>query len=183
MFMKRLKYNMNIVIKSQFLILVLIVVLLVSLGEQVEENSSSIASKDWKLIYKNDEKGMPVFGDKEELISIARSGYPIQVGWFSRRRNDTTKTVEHTVNGDFLTIANGSELFVQTQPFFAQRPGLTSDTLSMSLLPIQYHWILGTNGLISSVSTDFTKDTVRAYPPSHFGYELSWFARISIDSD
>ena len=87
------------------------------------------------------------------------------------------------MNGDFLTIANGSELFVQIQPFFAQRPDLNSDTLSMSLLPIQYHWILGTNGLISSVSTDFTKDTVRAYPPSHFGYELSWFARISIDSD
>lgn len=103
------------------------------------------------MIYKNDEKGIPVFGDKEKLISIARNGYPIRVGWFSRRRNDTTKTVEHIVNGDFLTIANGSELFVQTQPFFAQRPGLTSDTLSMSLLPIQSHWILGTNGLISSV--------------------------------
>ena len=68
MFMKRLKYNMNIVIKSQFLILVLIVVLLVSLGEQVEENSSSIASKDWKLIYKNDEKGMPVFLLQEVVI-------------------------------------------------------------------------------------------------------------------
>ncbi|WP_147374064.1 hypothetical protein [Flagellimonas lutimaris] len=144
-----------------------------------KDNSHS----EWKLIYKTNAEGQPIFGDKKELISITRKGYPIRIGWTSRRRSDTTKSVEHTVDGEFLTIANGKEVFVQIQPFLAQKPDLTSDTLSMTLLPLQSHWVLGTNGMISSVSVDFSKNTAKAYPPSPFRYAMSWFAYIPNDSE
>ncbi|TAI47584.1 hypothetical protein [Flagellimonas allohymeniacidonis] len=164
--------------KSKFLKIVLIVLFLVSCTNQNKKNDTLNDSQAWQLIYKNDPNGNAIFGSKSELLAIARKGYPIRVGWASRRKNDTTRSVEHTVNGDFLTIANGKELFVQIQPFYAQRPQLTGDTLSMTLLPIQSNWILSTNGLISNVSRDFNRDTTIAYPPSQFRYSLSWFAKV-----
>ena len=133
---------------------------------------------EWQLIYQNNDKGEAIKGSKEELIGIVREGYPIRVGWSSKRKSDTTKTVEHIVDGEFLTIANKEEVFAQITPFMAQRPDLTSDTLNMTLLPIQSHWILGTNGTISSVGVNFAKDTVNSYPPSTFRYDISWFARV-----
>lgn len=53
----------------------------------------------------------------------------------------------------------------------------------MTLLPVQSNWILGTNGMISSVSIDYGKDTVRTSPPKLFGYGLSWFVETPNDSD
>jgi len=135
-------------------------------------------SNDWVLIFKNDENGKSVFGNKNDLLNAARKGYPIRVGWSSKRQNDTTKTVEHIVNGEFLTIANNEELFIQIEPFLAQRPDLTSDTLSMTLVPVKLNWILGTNGIISSINNDLVQDTTIVNPPRPFGYSLSWFVNL-----
>jgi len=167
--------------KSKLFIIPLIILTFASCVNNEDKNENN--NQEWQLIYKNDKEGRPIFGNKEKLISIVRKGYPIRVGWASRRTSDTTKTVEHTVNGEFLTIANGEEVFVQIKPFIAQRPDLTSDTLSMTLLPVQSHWILGTNGMISSASIDFVKDTINTYPPSLFRYRISWFARIPNNLD
>lgn len=140
-------------------------------------NKHTRPRNSWSLVYKTDKNGNKIIGDKNELISFIRKGHPIRVGWRSKRRNDTTKTVEHLVDAEFLTIANGDEVFAQITPFLAQRPDLTSDTLSMTLLPTQLHWILGTNGLISSVSQNYNKDTVNASTPKPFKYEMSWFVQ------
>ncbi|MCB0490218.1 MAG: hypothetical protein KDC99_17190 [Cyclobacteriaceae bacterium] len=133
----------------------------------------------WKLIYKTDKAGVRVSGDKGKLIELVRKGNPVRVGWMSRRPSDTTKSVEHIVDGDFLTIANGKELFVQITPFLAQRPDLTSDTISMTLMPTQLNWVLGTNGIISTINIDYQTDSVSTGSPRLFGYELSWFVDAS----
>lgn len=131
----------------------------------------------WKLIFQTNRDGTPKYGSKEELINSIRKGSPIRVGWHSRRRNDTTKSVEHFLDATFITIANGDEVFAQLQPFLAQRPDLTSDTLSMTLIPNQMNWILGTNGTISSVGLNYEKDTATAYDPSPFRYEIGWYVQ------
>ncbi|NJB71712.1 hypothetical protein GGR42_002174 [Saonia flava] len=164
-------------IKPLLNILIALVLVGCSLGENKKENT--LSTDEWKLVYKTDRGGNKVFGSKDELISLIRKGYPIKIGWASRRKNDTTKTVEHTVDAQFLTIANGNEVFAQITPFLAQRPNLTSDSLSMTLLPVQSNWVLGTNGSISSVNIDYVKDTVRNSPPKLFGYGLSWFSKTS----
>ena len=158
---------------------ILIALAFISCAQNENKKEKITTVDEWKLVYKNDKDGNKILGDKDELISSVRKGNPIKIGWASRRRNDTTKTVEHIVDAEFLTIANGSQVFAQIKPFLAQRPDLTNDTLSMTLLPVQSNWVLGTNGLISSVIIDYTKDTVRTSSPKPFGYGLSWFSKNS----
>lgn len=136
---------------------------------------SNKQSSKWELVYRNDKEGKPIYGSKEDLMEAVRHGCPIRVGWASRRKSDSTKSVEHISDATFTTIANQREVFVQITPFLAQRPDLNSDTLSMTLIPSESSWILGTNGLISSISKDFRKDTVFTSDPKLFGYGLSWF--------
>lgn len=145
--------------------------------ENKKEKISTVA--EWTLQYKNDKDGNKVFGNKDELISYIRKGHPVRIGWASRRRNDTTKTVEHLVDAEFITIANGDEVFAQIKPFLAQRPDLTSDTLSMTLLPVQSNWVLGTNGMINSLNINLSTDSVQTYKPKLFGLGLSWFTKTS----
>ena len=163
--------------KYKHLIIILVVLSILGCTQDKVSQEGTNTIKEWKLVYRNDKNGNTVFGDLNELIYIVRKGYPIKVGWASRRQNDTTKSVEHAIDAQFITIANESEIFAQVQPFLAQRPDLTSDTLSMTLLPIQLNWVLGTNGTISSVNIDLGKDTIRTTPPKLFGYNLSWFAK------
>lgn len=157
----------------------LMVLAFISCTQEENKNDKGTSVDEWKLVYKNDKDGNRVSGDRDVLLSYVRKGNPIRIGWASRRQSDTTKAVEHMVDAQFLTIANGSHVFAQITPFLAQRPDLTSDTLSMTLLPIESNWILGTNGIISSVSIDHGKDSVWASPPKLFGYELSWFSKQS----
>lgn len=132
---------------------------------------------EWKLIYQTDKEGTTKYGDKDQLIALMRRGEPLRIGWTSKRRKDTTKSVEHLVDATFITIANGNEVFAQIQPFLGQRPDLTSDTLSMTLLPNQLNWILGTNGMMSSFNIDYPQDTIFLNGPSLFKYETVWFVK------
>ena len=159
--------------KKNPLLFISIVLIFISCAK--EEKKTIV--EEWKLEYKNDKNGNKVFGNKDELISYVRKGHPIRIGWASRRRNDSTKTVEHIVDAEFITIANGDEVFAQIKPFLAQRPDLTSDTLSITLMASKIHWILGTNGIISTMSNNYSQDTVNTSKPRQFRYDISWFTK------
>lgn len=162
---------------STFLLGILITLTSISCTQSENKNNTVTPVDQWKLVYKNDKDGNKVLGDKKELLSSIRQGAPIRIGWSSRRRNDSTKTVEHILDAEFMTIANGEDVFAQVKPFLAQRPDLTSDTLSITIRPTHVYWTLGTNGLISSANVDYTKDTVTTSPPSTFRYNISWFTK------
>lgn len=138
----------------------------------------SVSGDSWKLLYKNDKNGEHAYGDKAKLIHAVRKGYPIRIGWASGPPDNPRGAVEHMIDASFLTIANGQEVFAQVTSFWAQRPDLTNDTLSMTAIPSQSSWLLGTNGTISSVGVDHVKDSTTSYPPSQFRYGLSWFAEV-----
>ena len=165
--------------KNNLIKILLFSILIYSCNERDNNTEKKPTNEVWSLIYKTDKNGKTIFGSKDELISCVRKGYPIRIGWASRRRSDSTKSVEHVVDGEFLTIANGKEVFAQITPFLAQRPDLTGDTLSMTLMPSTSHWILSTNGLISSANLNHSTDTINTYPPSTFRYPLSWFSKTS----
>ena len=135
-------------------------------------------SASWQLVYKNTPNGDAIIGDKTRLMDAIRHGYPIRVGWASRRVNDSIRSVEHLVDAEFLTIANDQEVFAQIQPFMAQRPYLGQDSISIVLLPTQAHWILSTNGLRSSANINFEADTTQVYPAGPVRFAISWYALI-----
>ncbi|MEO0572473.1 MAG: hypothetical protein AAF039_12270 [Bacteroidota bacterium] len=153
--------------------------LVVIFGCTPNKNAQAIASgPEWILLYKNDKNGQHAHGNKTKLIHAVRKGYPIRIGWASGPPDDPRGAVEHMIEATFLTIANGKEVFAQVTPFWAQRPDLTSDSLSMAAIPSQSSWLFGTNGTISSVGVDFVKDATASYPPSQFRYGLSWYAEV-----
>ena len=136
------------------------------------------ASASWQLVYKNAPNGDSIQGDKARLMDAIRYGYPVRVGWASRRVNDSIRSVEHLVDAEFLTIANDQEVFAQIKPFMAQRPYLGQDSISIALLPTQAHWILSTNGLRSSANINFENDTTQVYPAGPVRFAISWYALV-----
>ncbi|MEM7487133.1 MAG: hypothetical protein AAF348_18150 [Bacteroidota bacterium] len=134
---------------------------------------SSQHNEEWQLIFQTDKSGKVVQGAKNELIKLVREGYPIRVGW-----EDMGKTsVEHTIDVQFLTIANGKEVFAQLEPFWGQRPNLKSDTLSVVTFGSETNWTLSTNGLRSSMMIDKVNDTILNYKSTLFGYPIKWYVR------
>ena len=69
------------------------------------------ADAAWQRIYQHDKNGEPIAGDKEQLLTAIRSGASIRVGWGVQRSNGSS--VEHTAVPDFITVSDGSEVFVQ----------------------------------------------------------------------
>ena len=143
---------------------------------QPHTTTNAAPTPQWKLVYKNDTYGKPLSGDKEILLKLVRNGSPIRVGWSSFRKNDPTKGVEHTIDANFLTIANKTEVFAQLKPFYGQRPDLTSDTITFTLVPTKLSWILGTNGTRQSMHIKQGDSIVTSQKPKPFGYDISWYA-------
>ncbi len=131
------------------------------------------SNEKWQLIFKTDANGQVSYGSKDTLIKLIREGNPVRIGWESMRKT----SVEHTIDVKFLTIANESEVFAMLEPFWAQRPNLRSDTLSIVPIPNETNWILSTNGLRSSMMVDKVRDTVINYAPETFGYPIMWFVK------
>lgn len=130
---------------------------------------------EWQLVFETDKDAKTVYGSKAELIELVRKGHPIRIGWESKGE---THSVEHTIDVNFLTIANEKEVFAQLDPFWGQRPDLRSDTLNVTHFASQTNWILSTNGLRSSLMVDKVKDTSLVYPPEPFRYPVKWYAKI-----
>lgn len=110
--------------------------------------------KGWTKVFVNDENGKALFGNKAELIDGVRSGYPIRIGFGSRR-------VEHVANADFLTISAGEEVFAQIPSIIGQMPSFSPDSIKMDFRP-NNKWtkIAGTNGYNSVLMTDYMNNEV-----------------------
>ncbi|MEO0527950.1 MAG: hypothetical protein AAFZ89_12030 [Bacteroidota bacterium] len=129
--------------------------------------------QEWRLIFQTNQSGEVVHGTKSELIKLVREGHPFRIGWESMGKT----SVEHTIDVRFLTIANEKEVFAMLEPFWAQRPDLKSDTLSIVPVGSETNWILSSNGLRSSMMVDKVRDTVLNYEPAPFGYPIKWYTR------
>ena len=88
---------------------ILIIAILLSSNCEPESHHCS----EWEIVYKHDENGNLINGDKSLLIEAVRLGYPIRVGFGRRSTNDTLLSIEHIADAEFLTIANGKEGFAQ----------------------------------------------------------------------
>lgn len=149
--------------------------LLVVLMSVCLANCSNEKQPQWKLVFQTDKTGEVTYGTKDELIKLVREGYPFRIGWEAMGKT----SVEHTIDVKFLTIANEREVFAMLEPFWAQRPDLKSDTLSIEPVGSETNWILSSNGLRSSMMLDKVRDTVINYKPALFGYPIKWYVKES----
>lgn len=143
-------------------------------------HQSSDAKQGWQLVFRNTKGGKVVFGSKERLIEAVRAGYSVRVGWGGRRQTDTTKSVEHVAEAQFLTIANSKEVFAQIQPIIGQHPGLEKDTIDI-VFRENLQWILmvGTNGFSDRLTTERFQDSIRGH--RSLPTEVSWFVNYPFD--
>lgn len=145
-------------------------------------HQSSDGQQGWQLVFRNTKNGKVLFGSKGKLIEAVRSGYSVRIGWGGRRQSDTTKSVEHVADAQFLTIANGKEVFAQIQPIIGQHPALEKDTLDI-VFRENLQWILmvGTNGFSDRLTTERLQDSIRGH--RSMPTEVSWFVDYPLNGN
>ncbi len=115
----------------------------------------------WELVYKNDADGNALYGSKEELINAVRAGNPIRIGFGFRSRRDSSRTIEHVSDAEFLTILDGEHVFAQVPQIIGQRP--TNDEGDLKIFFRENNkWtkIAGTNGFSTGLMVDFINDSL-----------------------
>jgi len=154
--------------------IIFVVFLLASCGQKEGVDS------EWKIIYKNDANGVTLQGDKSKLIDAARLGYPIRVGFGGRSKTDTSRSIEHIADADFISIANGKEVFAQINEIYGQKPHLDSDTLRIDLKH-KNKWtiIIGSNGEISTLSRYFNSDDSEESKSGNRG--ATWYTKGQLE--
>ncbi|MEN0048222.1 MAG: hypothetical protein AAF806_14265 [Bacteroidota bacterium] len=134
----------------------------------------------WKIIYRNDKDGNTISGNKNDLLNAARRGYPIRIGFGSRRVSDTTKSVEHITDASFLTITNDNELFAQITPIIGQNPNLDQDSLGVVFREnLSWTIVVGTTGFSDRLMIDRFQDTVVGH--RNLSTSVSWFVNLPIE--
>ncbi|CAL2077386.1 conserved hypothetical protein [Tenacibaculum sp. 190524A05c] len=157
-------------------IMILLILSVISC-HKVNDKKNNFSS--WKLIYKIDPNGNKIKGSKELLITAVKNGTPVRIGWKLISKKDTTKSVEHVIDTNLLTILNEEELFVQLNSFYAQKPSLKRDSLKIDLIPIESTWCLSTKGLISSININSENQEISKFESAGFKTEISWYCKTN----
>ncbi|MTI31222.1 hypothetical protein [Xanthovirga aplysinae] len=135
----------------------------------------------WQLVFRNDKNGEAKFGNKKDLIKAVRNGYPIRIGWGARLKSDTTKSVEHVIDADFLTVVNGTEVFAQIHPIIGQRPDLNKLTIKYRNSN-KWSTMVGTNGYSDRLDVNYLNDSISSHENIYWG--SSWYVNYpSITSE
>ncbi len=137
----------------------------------------SNSGENWEVVYRHNSNGETIEGDKQELINAVRRGYPIRIGFGGRRTRDTIKSVEHVTDAHFLTIANGTEVFVQITPIYGQTPNLEMDSLRIKMKhENKWTMLIGTNGERNVLSQSLNSEIQKASTQSKRG--ATWYAKV-----
>ncbi|MEP5611391.1 MAG: hypothetical protein ABJP45_04045 [Cyclobacteriaceae bacterium] len=118
--------------------LFLFMLLLIGIGAEAQEN--------WRLVYANDDSGIGIDGEIDDLIKAVRDGKEIRLAWSSGR-------VEHVADAAFLTIMKDSVVVGQIDPIYGQTPNFINYTIT---LKENLEWVLigGTNGKSDAMTTN-----------------------------
>lgn len=158
--------------------IIILLLIFINLGCK-KEDTKSIKSQSWNLLYKIDQNGRAIQGSKKELVKLVKNGVPIRIGWKTTSKKDTTRSVEHVIDANLITILNEQEIFVQLNSFYAQKPSLKKDSLKIDLMPIESTWCLSTKGLISSININSENKEISKFKSSQFKTEISWYCKTN----
>ena len=170
--------NLNVnkhCIMKQFLLAIAVAFTLLSCTTEKHDEPLN----EWKVVYKNDGDGNPLFGKKSDLINAVRSGYPIRIGWGMRSRRDSTVTIEHVAEAKFLSIINGDEVFGQIDRIIGQRPEIKSDSIKIYFRE-KNQWVkmAGSNGFSTAIMYDYVNDSLVNFGQARKS-TTTWFVQYS----
>lgn len=129
----------------------------------------------WRLVYHHDADGKSLAGTKEALFDAVRRGYEIRFAWgASIAGPNGALSVEHSAEPAFVTIMNGSELFVQLPEHIAQASYVDPVKAVFEVPSVMWRGLMGTNGSFDAVYVDrATGKEVRRLPQRA---RIAWFA-------
>lgn len=138
-------------------------------------SSDTKSDESWRLVYRHDADGNALYGDKSELIAAVRNGLPVRLGFGGRGRTDTSRSVEHLADVQFLTILDNTEVFGQIEQIIGQAPAREEDG---NKVRFRTHntWtkIAGTNGYSVGLMVDYINDSIPNLPGDR-KQGASWF--------
>ncbi|WP_350293534.1 hypothetical protein [uncultured Croceitalea sp.] len=137
--------------------------------------------KDWVLVYKNNAFGEALEGNKMELVNAVRNGSPVRVGFGGRLRSDSTLTIEHIFETQFITILNDNEVYAQMEPIIGQNPLIEKDTTNILFRHTQWNIIVGTNGFSDRITMTLNRDSVTSQNQKNMS--ASWFVKKGVEND
>lgn len=130
----------------------------------------------WRLVYRHDAEGKAQEGSKDALFDAVRRGRPIRLAWGAKveRPGAPVISVEHSAESAFLTIMNGTDVFVQLPEHIGQASYFEAEKARFDRTSVMWRGLLGTTGAFDAAFVDrATGAEVRRLPQRA---AIAWFA-------
>lgn len=139
-------------------------------------------SSGWQSVYKHDEEGRPIRGDKSELIRAVRAGYDVRVGWgWERTIDGTLVRLEHMAEPLFLTIVQGEHVSVVIDAHPLLESYIDIDQQVFGEGGDVWQTTLTTNGAFNAQVFDrATGELARDWPQRH---QMTWYVEYPPGGD
>lgn len=121
------------------------------LGCQYRPTQNAGTALKWRAVYKNDQHGNALAGNKTDLVRAIRSGSTLKVGW-GWQKDD--KSMEHLSEPIWHLVLNDEEVIVHLDPqvlSYTVWDSLSANYADSSLLDLEWRVVLSTKGEFDAV--------------------------------
>ena len=130
-----------------------------------------VYESEWKLIYKNDNQGKALAGNKAELLRLVRAGHPVRYGY----KVGKNQSIEHIFPAEYITI-HKEEVYAQNPSMASQRWDHEKLVIWFGEQPFHYYSLVSTDGNHESMAVDIQENKILGHGQRQF--EISWFVRV-----
>ncbi len=134
----------------------------------------STSSGGWRSVYKNDEDGSPIRGDKDELIRAIRNGYDVRVGWgWEHTIGDSLVRLEHMAEPLFTIVIQEKHVSVVIDAHPLLKNYFDIDQQSFREGGAIWQTVLTTQGTFNAQVYDRSSgELLKDWPQTH---QMTWF--------
>lgn len=131
----------------------------------------------WRMMYRHGPDGAPIDGSKQALVEAVRRGAPLRLAWgFAATVGERQLTLEHNADPIFLSVIDGSDVFVQLPEHVGQAAYHEKDKARFDKPGVMWRGLMGSDGTFDAVFVDrATGQEVRRLPQRA---GIAWFAEL-----
>lgn len=131
----------------------------------------------WRMMYRHGPDGASIDGSKLALVDAVRRGAPVRLAWgFAAKVAERQLTLEHAADPVFLSVIDGSDVFVQLPEHIGQAAYHEKDKARFDKPGVMWRGLMGTDGTFDAVFVDrATGQEVRRLPQRA---GIAWFAEL-----
>ncbi len=130
----------------------------------------------WRLIYRHDAAGKRMAGSKPALLAAIRRGDPVRLAWGADLppAGAAARSVEHSADPVFVSIASGEEVYAQLAEHAVQKSYWERGKAAPEHPPALWRGVLGTDGSFDAMMVDAATGKLVRRLPQRAG--IAWFA-------